>query len=749
MLLGGLAAAGVAAGCAALFLAEEISPPVRNHASHGVESQAVGRAAPPVAAEILSTTSSEDELVLARHVSRAEEDSVAEGEESSEADPLGEVEIELTIDGQRVSEPHVRYRLGEEESWVSAEIRAGLAILPIAPSGEEELDFEILGAKSETLAAAFADTFEVWDDLRHRHSLYGGEADFSCAGRALEGESHLTLHAFTSRKIWGRVASERGRPASGAEVNVRGRTTWTNAEGYYSLELPLSVSAWDVTVHAQDQRGRVGSTRIEHRSKFSGPAVEAKSRADIVISRLLRVRGSVADEDGEPLVARVAIEGCKPVMSGAKGEFEVKGVLPDPGGRLPRARRDVVVSREGYRPVILEDEELRSGSKLVCVMVKTRPLRGQVLDATGKPVKGAWIGVSNRSDVQLLDTHCYSTGELLTSTTSDAAGRFELEVAPRQRFLGVRTPGRSPQLWSIGSEVKEVELTLPRSATISGRVLDSLGAPSSGTSITATLPGQPLLRPHQVRPEVGARAGVHRILFSARVASCQAGAEGEFRLDLPPGQYDLHLGTLSEEHLPVARGVPAGGPPVTLVEVARSSGLAQIHLEVSLGRKKLEAELFLKKSDEESYGYPSYTSSGKAVLWVGEGTHELWILAPGHLPHREVVSVRLNETVDLGVVALTRGGGRVEVRLPRREPFGALWVKFRDPAGGPTREVYAGNSDLRVLVSGLSPGLLTLSATLIDEDEVRAYEAKYPEVGPIELAINEGATTTVSLPLPD
>jgi len=659
------------------------------------------------------------------------------------------IEISLTLDGVPCPRPQIRFREAEDAPWTLAEVGQGRALLPLDPAGEGHLEFEVLGPKGEPLDAAWGD-FEAWDDLRTSRQLFAANAAWSYRGRLLEGDEELLeLCAFTHRKIRGRVLDEEGRPASGAEVNVRGLRSLADAGGNYALDLPPRGPAWHVTVHAKDGQGAFGAASVEQYAEFSGPAAEGISRVDIQLSRALRLRGTVRDEDGEPLAAEIKVAGCDPVRSSpADGTFVVAGISPDPGQRMPRAERRLAVSREGYRSLELK-EEIRPGGRLDCVLVRTRPFRGRVVDALGQPLSGVWVGVSDRVDRKLL-SRCYSRGEVLTKVKSDSRGRFELQVVAKQRYLIARRPDRPYRLWSMGSAPGEVELTLPAGAEISGRLLDSLGAPQDGVEVSATLPGEPSSEAQTKTPQETVHAGLRPLTLAYRIARSETEEDGSFSLKVPDGHYDLHIGEATHESAPLIRGVSAGGSPLTLVREQRADlGQVHLHLKSSSGAG-VEAEVFVKSRGQEDYGHGNDTAEGKLALGLEEGLYEIWISAPNHLPQGLSLSVSSGQTLDLGTLTLELGGGSLEVKLPDREPFGALWINFRDAAGGPRRQVFADTSRATVRLTGLTPGSLSLSAELIDEDMgPRAnYVSTYPEVGPFRLAVQAGRTTELTLPVP-
>jgi protocatechuate 3,4-dioxygenase beta subunit len=121
------------------------------------------------------------------------------------------------------------------------------------------------------------------------------------------------------------------------------------------------------------------------------------------------------------------------------------------------------------------------------VRLPTPILRGRVIDATGRPTRGAWI--------QLESLH----GIGGRTATADAAGRYEIYgVQPGDYRLtvrhmglpvqyGQRRPGETGTIITLrtGDMLEGLDVRLPSAGTIAGRVVDAYGDALEGITVQA------------------------------------------------------------------------------------------------------------------------------------------------------------------------------------------------------------------------------------------------------------------------
>jgi hypothetical protein len=116
-------------------------------------------------------------------------------------------------------------------------------------------------------------------------------------------------------------------------------------------------------------------------------------------------------------------------------------------------------------------------------------MSGRVLDSDGKLVTGAYLSV------MLLDARTSGPlPERSHATRSDAQGKFEFQgLAPGEYRLhaqpastqGDGAPLLSTVLERVPTDAAEIEVVMPRGATIRGRLLDAAGSALNGYTIMA------------------------------------------------------------------------------------------------------------------------------------------------------------------------------------------------------------------------------------------------------------------------
>jgi hypothetical protein len=254
--------------------------------------------------------------------------------------------------------------------------------------------------------------------------------------------------------------------------------------------------------------------------------------------------------------------------------------------------------------------------------------------------------------------------------------------------------------------------------------------------------------------------------FGSLRARTTTDERGWFELHVPGGEFDVHTmqaqdeggGVWIEFTRPAKQGVHPGGRPLQIVVDDPPPPVAHLKLRVvdQDGAPLPDAWIEVSEARPGARGWHHWFESdhGRFRLSLGRpGPHWVWITAKGHRPQRRTIDAIAGRDLDMGTVRLARGGGTIVVRLPPREPFGNFWVLYQDPHGlGVTHRVYNTPGREEVVLSGISPGRVTLKLTLVDDDRYAGSDESvdvFPEPKPITVQVREGVTETVEVPLPN
>jgi protocatechuate 3,4-dioxygenase beta subunit len=318
----------------------------------------------------------------------------------------------------------------------------------------------------------------------------------------------------------GRVLAPGGKPVAGARIRanngpkradgVRIGELWTEAttdqEGRYRMYAQADV--YDIQV-------RVPGVGVARRPGTSLGADEAK-RLDIDLTRGVNFRAEVVDSlTGDPVSGvrlwfwqQPGIEG----RSQADGMVEIPDMMPGPfqfqvdapgyarwwseEASNEWSRRKIDETRGGWqRNFDRLDFDLQPDMKPVTITVERGvTVTGRVLDPDGKPVAGATVAPA------LTGTGNSLTGDTRFSVATGPDGRFTAILPAsgaheynlvahdgkydhwRTWANGVRPPFRTKP----GEEVRDVEISLTRPATVRGRVTDADGKPVPDREVRAS-----------------------------------------------------------------------------------------------------------------------------------------------------------------------------------------------------------------------------------------------------------------------
>lgn len=285
------------------------------------------------------------------------------------------------------------------------------------------------------------------------------------------------------------VVVEGGKPVAGARVaavaadGIRGaRTAVSQEDGSFALEeVPrgeLRFTAWPYDVVSP---ARFVVDRAEH----DGVVLEVEPLGAIV-GRVVHGQRGVGG-------ARVHVHGpndghLEPIRTDADGRFEARGLRPGPwtlfgesgrDGRFGRAPKTVQLARGETEDVTID---LAYGAAI----------EGRVVDQDGAPVAGV--------AVQFWHTGIDDAGVAVTSVdgsfraaTMTGGGQYRTTVRPYQGAKAFLRPASGTEFPMIAladgdSEVTGVVLAVQLDRlSITGRVVDSAGAPVADARVNATL----------------------------------------------------------------------------------------------------------------------------------------------------------------------------------------------------------------------------------------------------------------------
>ncbi|RYZ42088.1 MAG: hypothetical protein EOO71_09345 [Myxococcaceae bacterium] len=330
----------------------------------------------------------------------------------------------------------------------------------------------------------------------------------------IPSEGPLTVALRVAGVIEGFVVDAQGLPAANAEVQVDGSAesgVTTGAQGGFSLE--VEPGAHSLFARRGEESGALdtpvvsiaGSTvrdvriRLGPGARLEGRVVERSSGTPVVGARIdLMVSG----EDGDGDAGRA--------LSDAEGRFRILGLAP--GGY------DARVSAPGFSSTVRYGLTVGAGERFAVELVlsRTGSVEGLVRDGAGRPVAGARVLSLDRGSDE------GAPGE----ARADDTGHYRLEgLTPGRVYLTARREGSTVGVMrpvNVGEDgAARMDFTLEGTGTVEGVVRAARGSlPQGKLGVTSVGMGE-------------SGSGV-----PGRV---EVGAEGTFRMVLPPGSHMLLL----------------------------------------------------------------------------------------------------------------------------------------------------------------------------------------------------------------
>ena len=508
------------------------------------------------------------------------------------------------------------------------------------------------------------------------------------------------LHA--AAMIRGRVVDAEGKPVARARVHLvlADRSVLEFAtEPAVPRTMPDGRYSFPAADWMEKQEVTVAVTPLLHSTIRSKPFVLGREdrTVDITLPKLETVRIRVLDREGKPVPeARVAFASAADTAtldsSIALVEFGPEESMPraDAEGelvvQLAADRYDFSAAARGFQSGSVT-KAIAKPSTVDITLERAAPVRGRV-HRNGRGVAGVHVNVMGARS---------RDGNAVT----DKDGRFEIGgLAPGayritffkheeliERTLDVEAPGN-------------VELALPATGTLRGRVIDSAtGAPVNEFTFSV----------ESTQPGVG---NIHR---------GESSPDGTFTVHIPAGSYRVTAGAMNfassepvearvVENETTAIDLPLGRGGTIAGRVVDETGLAVagadvLILAVDPDRMRRSARVGPPATKTADDG--TFTLTG-----IEPGPMALSVRMKGFVPYRKAIEAEGASSVD---VILTRGLSIRGIVVRDRKPVAGVQVSASSPAIGGEHQAAVSDDDGRFTLSGLIAARYTVSAFLESE----------------------------------
>ncbi|MCY3003232.1 MAG: carboxypeptidase regulatory-like domain-containing protein [Planctomycetota bacterium] len=392
------------------------------------------------------------------------------------------------------------WRMGLESTGQGAEAVAPTAAEPGASEALTPLENDTAAARLDTTAPKISgDGFTVEPRVRlSGPGKLSGRVLDRASGAGVEGASVELLPL----------------PPAGQEFFGRVLRLAKTSEAFASRTQPIAVAASGADGSFEFVGIRTGTYYLQARGAWSVPDTVARARVaasgeggpvDLYVRSGGRVIGRVVQPDGKPIAGADVMLTLGPgnVIENLRAGDMVfaKARTDEFGGFLlaglpPGAGYDLTASGAGFALSHTLDVEVLAGEDtLATIQAKTGGgVRGRVVTRVGVESEGAPPRALAGAHVALVprglrDLQFAEELLLATHATTDANGAFLIEHVPTGEFdlVGVadlHVPAKGPRvLVAEGMVAPAEDFVLPTGPRVSGRVLDSAGAPLEGVTV--------------------------------------------------------------------------------------------------------------------------------------------------------------------------------------------------------------------------------------------------------------------------
>jgi RNA polymerase sigma factor (sigma-70 family) len=512
-------------------------------------------------------------------------------------------------------------------------------------------------------------------------------------------------------RISGRVVAA-GGPVAGAEVHALpvspgedngGGVTFTGEDGAFSF-VDLDPGTYRLLAR---RGGLVGGG-----AEVAVTLAQEQAGLTLSLGTGRTASGQVLGASGVPLAGAqvTTLEDAAPAtVTGADGRYTLQGL--EPGVAY------VAATAAGYSPV-RQRVDLGAGdvTGVTLALAAEASVTGRVVDEGGRPVPGAHLSVSVRSEAG------DRGGTVGRGDDSDGQGRFRLDrLAPGAlRITVTHGPGIADlgPLPIAAGETRQVEIVLSAGAEVTGLIRREDGSPAGGAHVYANVDGW------QPTP----------------AAAAVAGPDGRYRLSaLHPGDVMIRAVEPGNDPFPgfASRQPRADQAPLVLRSGEQRSGvdLTVLRNDLSIRGRVVDAEghavagAVIRAAANGVLADPGYgrTLSGDdgqlAIEGLSRGIYTISVTHPDFAEQRRDglaagasgLEVRLERAGALGGRVIGLEGEPVpEFAMTARPIVGAApseWELWRHWAGGEGRQLVY-RPDGEFLFPRLAPGTYDLQAQI-------------------------------------
>lgn len=463
-----------------------------------------------------------------------------------------------------------------------------------------------------------------------------------------------------AESLAGTVVDERGQPVPDAEVRVFlnalqelrevGRAR-TSSRGSFRFPYLSRGRSYDLLAFRSGLAPARSSVTLSDDE-------QAVSDLRLVLGPSRTAGGRVVDPEGQP-VAGAIVELVRSLSAETRSPSEEE-ILADDGlyrtgtgsdgsfhlADLPTGWFDLEVRRPGFMLLTVPGVEMRTDDSVAdlgpLVLNVGKRLEGRATEPGGAPVAGAEVWVVPDMEAGARTWKAFLAAG--PATVTDRDGHFVLQGLDPRQALSVDVCRRGYQTGRIWQETLEegpVQVTLPRAARLSGRVVDPDGKPIPGASVGASLTGASRgdwFPPTSPCPQSG------------EFSSAETDSEGRFSLEpLEEGLFELQNfaeGYLSADptSVEVKVGQESAGPTLVLKRGAVLTEKVPVAERNPAGRRARGRVVdpdgepvpgALVDTPENPFIGAAYTGAdGSFSLEMGEGAFVLLARKSGYAPVR-------------------------------------------------------------------------------------------------------------------